>query len=174
MLVSLILTIAMPIAAAAVPSSPLLPPHVERAISARIADGEYPAMGAVAVDGGRGRINTFGNLKNGKAPDADTAFQIGSATKTFTTTQLAEAVNEAKAKLDTPIVELLPRFTLPSRQGKPVTLGELDRQDSGLPSLPDNLDLANMQDPYACCDAAKLDAFLAQYEPPRIPRAFSF
>ncbi|MGH8283671.1 MAG: serine hydrolase, partial [Gammaproteobacteria bacterium] len=140
------------------------------AITARIADGEYPAIVVAVVDGDRSHVYTFGKLGNGKAPDADTMFQIGSVTKTFTATLLAEAVDQDNLKLDTPVAKLLPTYKLWPRDGKQITLGELATQYSGLPRLPGNLDpAADPQDPYADYDAAKLKAFLAGYVLPRDP-----
>jgi len=113
----------------------------------------------------------IGKLDDGRQPDADTIFQIGSITKTFTATLLAEAVESGKLKLDTPVAKLLPDLTVPSRNGKPITLGELAMQVSGLPRLPTNMRPANPRDPYADYDAAKLKTFLATYKLPRDPGA---
>ena len=156
---------------AATPSATLLPARVEHAITARIAAGEYPAMIVAVVDGDRSHVYAFGKLDSGKGPDADTLFQIGSVTKTFTATLLAEAVDRGEVKLDTPVAELLPGFKIPSRNGKAITLGELAMQDSGLPRLPGNMQPADAQDPYADYDAAKLKSFLAGYKLPRDPGA---
>jgi CubicO group peptidase (beta-lactamase class C family) len=171
--VLLALLFATPLAwAAASPSSvSLLPMRVGQAITARIAAGEYPAMVVAVVDGDRSRVYGFGKLENGKAPDANTLFQIGSVTKTFTATLLAEAVERGEVKLDTPVAELLPGFRIPSRDGKAITLGELAMQDSGLPRLPGNMQPADPQDPYADYGAAKLKLFLASYKLPRDPGA---
>lgn len=157
--------------AAAADSSSLLPPRVERAITARMAAGEYPSMVVAVVDGDRSHFHAFGKLDNGKAPDADTLYQIGSITKTFTATLLADAVQKGEVNLDTPVAKLLPGFRVPSRNGKDITLGELAMQDSGLPRLPSNMLRATSSDPYAEYDAAKLKAFLAGYKLPRDPGA---
>lgn len=148
---------------------PPLPARVERNVRARIAASEYPALVIAVVDGARSHVYAFGKLANGKSPDADTVFQIGSITKTFTATLLAEAVDDGSVKLDTPVSKLLPGFSIPSRDGKPITLGELAMQDSGLPRLPTNLAPANPHDPYAGYDGDKLKAFLAGYALPRDP-----
>lgn len=164
--------LATPWSATAAPGpAPLLPPRVEKAIADRIAAGEYPAMVVAVVDGDRSEVRGFGKLANGKAPDADTIFQIGSVTKTFTATLLAEAVERGAVTLDTPVGDLLPGFRIPSRDGKEITLGELAMQISGLPRLPDNMHPANPKDPYADYDAAKLEKFLSTYKLPREPGA---
>jgi len=162
---------AAPLAATAVQSSTLLPPRVEHAINERIGAGEYPAMVVAVVDGERSHVYAFGKLDNGKAPDAYTVFQIGSVTKTFTATLLAETIEKGEVKLDTPVSDLLPGFTIPSRNGKSITLGELAMQDSGLPRLPTNMTPPNPHDPYAAYDAAKLKEFLATYKLTRDPGA---
>ncbi len=148
----------------------LLPTRVQEAISSRVAAGDYPAMVVVVVDGDRSDVYGFGIRENGKAPDADTIFQIGSITKTFTATLLAEAVIQGAVTLDTPVSALLPADTLPTRGNKQITLGDLASQFSGLPRLPNNLNVATApDDPYANYDATKLKAFLAGYELPRDP-----
>src|SRR6185437_4701328 len=154
---------------AATRSATLLPARVEHAITARITAGEYPSMVVAVVDGDRSHVYAFGKLDSGKGPDADTLFQIGSVTKTFTATLLADAVEKGEVKLDTAVADLLPGFTIPSRNGKAITLGELAMQDSGLPRLPSNMQRANLPDPYAEYDAAKLKAFLADYQLTRDP-----
>ncbi len=155
-------------ALAAEPS--LLPTRVQEAISSRVAAGDYPAIVVAVVDGDRSDVYGFGILENGKAPDADTIFQIGSITKTFTATLLAEAVIQGAVTLDTPVSALLPADTLPTRGNKQITLGDLASQFSGLARLPNNLNVATApDDPYANYDATKLKAFLAGYELPRDP-----
>src|SRR5271169_874071 len=108
----------------------------------------------------------FGKLDNGSAPDGDTVYEIGSVTKTFTATLLAQAVLSGHVTLDTPVAQLLPDLKIPSRGGKEITLGELGTQHSGLPRLPFNLLPKDPANPYADYDAAKLKAFLAGYELP--------
>ena len=147
-----------------------LPERVEKAAQERIAAGTYQTLVFGVVDGDKSEVVAFGKLDNGKAPDGDTVYEIGSVTKTFTATLLAQAVLSGRLTLDTPVAKLLPDFKIPSRAGKEITLGELGTQHSGLPRVPILLpkDLAN---PYADYDAAKLKAFLAGYELPRNPGA---
>jgi D-alanyl-D-alanine-carboxypeptidase/D-alanyl-D-alanine-endopeptidase len=147
----------------------LLPDRVEKAIQERIADGQYPALVIAVVDGDRGGVYSYGKLDQGNAPDADTVFEIGSITKTFTATLLAKAVLDGKLKLDMPVASLLPGFSIPSRNGKAITLENLAMQHSGLPRMPTNIAPANENDPFADYDGAKLKAFLAGYKLPRDP-----
>lgn len=149
----------------------LLPERVENAAQERIAAGTYQTLVFGVVDGDKSEVVAFGKLDNGTAPDSDTVYEIGSITKTFTATLLAQAVLSGRLTLDTPVAQLLPDFKIPSRSGKEITLGELGTQHSGLPRLPSNLLGKNPANPYADYDAAKLKAFLAGYQLPRDPGA---
>ena len=149
--------------------SQLVPDRVEKAIQDRIAGGEYPALVIAVVDGDRSDVYGFGKLDNGKVPDADTVFEIGSITKTFTATLLAKAVVDDQLKLDAPVASLLPGFDIPSRNGKTITLENLAMQHSGLPRMPTNFAPAKKDDPFADYDGARLKAFLAGYKLTRDP-----
>jgi CubicO group peptidase (beta-lactamase class C family) len=145
------------------------PNRVETELQDRIAAGRYQAAVMAVVDGGKCEISSFGKLDSGRAPDADTVFEIGSVTKTFTATLLAEAVLQGRVQLDEPVARLLPGFVIPDRGGKPITLLDLADQHSGLPRMPTNFTPADPGNPYADYDAAKLTAFLAGYKLPRDP-----
>ena len=123
------------------------------------------------VDGDKSEIVAFGKLPDGKAPDGDTVYEIGSVTKTFTATLLAEAVLSGRLQLDTPVQHLLPDFKIPTHNGKEITLLDIATQHSGLPLLPTNMTPADPANPYADYDTAKLKTFLAGYELPRDPGA---
>jgi serine-type D-Ala-D-Ala carboxypeptidase/endopeptidase len=146
----------------------LLPERIAKAAQDYVDAGEYPALVIAYVDGDKSEIEAFGKLDNGSGPDANTVFEIGSITKTFTATLLALDVQSGKRKLDQPVAELLPGFKVPSRNGKSITLLDLADQHSGLPRLPSNLapDAAN---PYATYDATKLKSFLSSYVLTRDP-----
>ncbi|MEA3108527.1 MAG: hypothetical protein QOI88_3132 [Gammaproteobacteria bacterium] len=146
-----------------------LPERVEKAAQDRVAAGIHQTLVFGVVDGDRSEVVAFGTLDDGKAPDGDTVYEIGSITKTFTATLLAQAVLAGRLTLDTPVAQLLPDFKIPSRGGLEITLGELATQHSALPRLPTNMLPKDPVDPYADYDAAKLKAFLAEYELPRDP-----
>ena len=149
----------------------LLPDRVAKAAQERVADGMYPTLVIGVVDGDESEVTVFGKLDNGTAPDGDTVYEIGSITKTFTATLLAQKVLAGELSLDTPVAKLLPGFTVPSRGGKEITLGDIATQHSGLPRLPTNMAPKDIANPYADYDAAKLKAFLAGYALPRDPGA---
>jgi CubicO group peptidase (beta-lactamase class C family) len=149
----------------------LLPGRVEKAAQDRIEAGIYRTLVFGVIDGDTAEVVTFGKFDNGKAPDGNTVYEIGSITKTFTATLLARAVVSGRVTLDTPAAKLLPDFKIPSRSGKEITLGGLATQRSGLPRMPSNLAPKDPGDPYADYDAARLKTFLAEYELPRDPGA---
>jgi CubicO group peptidase (beta-lactamase class C family) len=149
----------------------LLPERVENAAQERIAAGIYQTLVFGVVDGDKSEVMAFGKLGDGKAPDGDTLYEIGSVTKTFTATLLAQAVLSGRVTLGTPVAQLLPDFKIPSRGGKEITLGELATQHSGLPRMPSNFLPKDPANPYADYDAAKLKTFLAEYELRRDPGA---
>jgi serine-type D-Ala-D-Ala carboxypeptidase/endopeptidase len=158
--------VAMNIAAA--PS--LIPGRVEQVIRDRVASGVNPTIVVAVVDGDKSAIYAFGKLDTGATPTDATVYEIGSVTKTFTATLLADAVIKGQLRLDQPLSTLLPGFTIPSLDNKVITLANVAEQNSGLPPLPTNLNPAD-PDPYADYDVVKLQQFLASYKLPRAPGA---
>lgn len=82
---------------------------------------------------------------NNSLPTTSTIFEIGSITKTFTSTLLAYYVNEKKIRLSDPITKYLPDSIAQNPQLQKVTLLNLSNHTSGLPTLPDNF---KAQHPY--------------------------
>lgn len=148
-----------------------LPERVVNAARESVADGMYQTLVFGVVDGDQSAVIAFGALDDGKAPDGDTVYEIGSVTKTFTGTLLAQDVLAGRVTLDTPVSKLLPDFTIPSRQGKQITLGQIGTQHSGLPRMPSNFFPKDPANPYADYDGQKLKSFLATYQLPRDPGA---
>jgi len=100
---------------------------------------------------------------NGQLPNANTLFEIGSVSKTFTATLLADAIRRGLLRLDDLISRYLPDSIPPlQRDGVAVTIGMLANHTSGLPRLPDNFMRlgVSMQNPYRLYDRAALFAFL--------------
>lgn len=96
--------------------------------------------------------------------DGNTVFEIGSITKAFTGTLLAEMASRGEVRLDDPISKYLPKsVTVPTRNGKQITLLDLATQSSGLPRLPDNMRPADPANPYADYSVAQLYDFLSHY-----------
>lgn len=147
----------------------LVPDRVEKVIQDRIAAGQYPVVVIAVVDGDKTEVRGFGTLPGGKPLNGNTVFEIGSVTKTFTATLLADAVIKGTVKLETPIADLLPGWTIPG--GPKLTLEAIATQRSGLPRMPTNFVPAGPANPYREYGEDKLKAFLSGYELPREPGA---
>jgi D-alanyl-D-alanine-carboxypeptidase/D-alanyl-D-alanine-endopeptidase len=106
---------------------------------------------------GERRIFCYGAAK------ADSIYEIGSMTKTFTGLLLAQMAEQGKVKLDEPVRELLPAGTVAKPQGQEITLLDLATQRSGLPAMPDNISVENLPQPYADYHAADLMAYLGKH-----------
>ena len=132
------------------------------------------AVGIVVgtVDATGGRIYSAGEtaIGSGEKPNGDTLFEIGSITKLFTSLLLADMIERGGVKADDPVSKYLPgRAEAPGRNGKQITLLNLSTQNSGLPRPPDNLTPADIANPYADYNQAKLLEFLASYKLMRAP-----
>ena len=107
----------------------------------------------------------------GHVPDGPRSiFEIGSITKVFTATLLADMAREGLVGLDEPVQRWLPGVPV---RGRPITLAELSTHRSGLPGLPKGLLLSALtrdrRDPYARVDPAWLEAAIPRTRPKREP-----
>jgi CubicO group peptidase (beta-lactamase class C family) len=108
---------------------------------------------------------------NYKLPDANSIYEIGSITKTFTATLLAYYVNEGKVKLTDPITKYLPDSVASNQNLQGITLEMLSNHTSGLPRLPDNfVDHSGYpQDPYRDYTKQHLFSYLKTCKPDNKP-----
>ncbi|HEX4683182.1 MAG TPA: serine hydrolase, partial [Gemmatimonadaceae bacterium] len=129
-------------------------------------------VGLIDPDG-HTRIVAYGDAGPGQPPlDGNSVFEIGSISKVFTSTALAEMVQDGKLRLDDSVQRFLPRdVKLPARNGKVITLGNLAEQNSGLPRMPNNFHPANAANPYADYTVQQMYDFLSGYTLPRDPGA---
>lgn len=129
-------------------------------------------VGVIDADG-RQRIVSYGDPGPGQPPlDGNTVFEIGSISKVFTSTVLAELVQEGKVRLEDPAQRYLPATVhLPTRNAKEITLGNLAMQNSGLPRMPSNFTPANQANPYADYTVQQMYDFLSSYQLTRDPGA---
>lgn len=151
--------IVLPAQGQAVPSDA----EVRAILKERVDSARAPGIVVGILENGRRRYISFGSAGAGRAPiDEHTLFEIGSISKTFTGLLLADAVIRGEVRLDQPVSQLFPTgTTIPTRDGKVITLEHLSTHRSGLPRLPTNLAPANRADPYANYDVQRLTAFLA-------------
>ena len=135
---------------------------LDRDLAGALKSGELaPATGtgvsiAVFAHGLR-RVFSYGTAK------PDSIYEIGSITKTFTGLLLSQMAAQGRVRLNEPVRELLPPGTVARPQGAEITLLDLATQRSGLPPMPDNISLANIDNPYADYHAADLLAYIGKH-----------
>lgn len=148
---------------------PTLPAPIKRNLEYRI---EAKVAPGIAV----GLINEHGVMTYGygvKTPGSEekinreTVFEIGSITKAFTGTLLADAARRGEVSLDDPVQKHLPADVhMPVGENRPITLRDLATHVSGLPRLPANLLPGDPTNPYANFTADELHKFLSAYTLP--------
>lgn len=118
------------------------------------------------IDNGRFYTYGYGETEkdNHQIPTNNTIYEIGSITKTFTATLLAEMVLLGKCKLSDPVNKYLPD-SIPALQknGVKATLEMLANHTSGLPRIPSDLfkiKNASFSDPYKNYDDKDLFNYL--------------
>jgi serine-type D-Ala-D-Ala carboxypeptidase/endopeptidase len=117
---------------------------------------------------GRGRVGD----DRPRRPDERTIFEIGSITKAFTATLLADLAREGVVALDDPVQRHLPDGVVIPVRGRPITLADLASHTSGLPRLPKGflrIALRERANPYASYTAAQPHAAIAATKPRREP-----
>ena len=145
------------------------------AIEARVASGHAVGIAAgVILPGGRVEVVTAGTSGNGKRPqvDRDTLFEIGSITKVFTATLLAQRLERGELAPGTTIRQAAPRLRDWRSPGVgDVALEALATHTTGLSRLPRDPWLAatallSRQGPYGGYSADRFLDFAAAADPP--------
>ena len=144
-----------------------LPEAVKDMVRARVDDGKTMGMviGVVDADGasyfGYGKMAASGD----ETPSKVSVFEIGSITKVFTATLLADAVQRGEVDYNDTIEMHLPGDVgVPTKDGKSITLEHLSVQNSGLPRMPDNFAPKDPQNPFADYMPEDLYEFLGRVE----------
>lgn len=144
--------------------------EVRALIGARITKNAAKGIAVALISpNGATRIIGVGKSGNSQRPvvDGDTIFEVGSITKTFTGTMLAQMVSEGRLSLDDTVRRYAPKGLVLRQPGiGDVTLRQLASHTSGLPRLPMDLSMAasmlrDLRDPYAHYDADSLWRFVA-------------
>jgi serine-type D-Ala-D-Ala carboxypeptidase/endopeptidase len=167
--------LAASLAAAQQPSATALPSDAEiRKILVDRIDVRHQGVGIVVgvIEPAGRRVVAYGNLdaKGNRPVDGDTIFEIGSATKVFTSLLLADAVQRGEVALSDPVSKYLPgNVKMPERDGRKITLQDLATHTSGLPRLPSNMHPKDPSNPYTDYSVQQLYEFLSSYTLPRDP-----
>ncbi len=107
---------------------------------------------------------------NPAPPTPETLFEIGSITKVFTGTILAQLVEEGKLSLDDPAQQHLgTTMFVPKGKERQITLKDLSTHSSGLPRMPSNFSPKDPSNPYADYTVAQMGAFLMKHKLQRQP-----
>jgi serine-type D-Ala-D-Ala carboxypeptidase/endopeptidase len=145
--------------------------QLERIVHDRVDSGRSAGIvaGMVFPDGST-RVVAYGDAGDGRRLNKRSVFEIGSITKTFTATLLADMAQRGEVRLSDPVASLLsPSVTVPSRGGRQITLQDLATQTSGLPPLPSNMPMKDPSNPYADYTVDQLYEFLNGYTLTRDP-----
>jgi serine-type D-Ala-D-Ala carboxypeptidase/endopeptidase len=129
------------------------------------------------IDGDRKEFRGYGSIHHGKAdkPNGDTIYEIGSVTKAFTGTLLADMANRGEVELDAQLQDFLPEgVKLHPFKDKPIRLVDIASQTSGLPRLPGNMELKDLTNPYANYSSKQMFDFLSKYELTRSPGEYEY
>ncbi len=143
-----------------------LPEAVAKSIQERLENGHSPSIVVGIIDKDGPRYYAFGNKTIYGGPvNEHTIYEIGSISKTFTGILLAQMATDGKLKTDDPVQQYLPAsVTLPERNGRKITLGNLSDHTSALPRLPGNMNPADPANPYADYTIEQLYTFLKSCE----------
>jgi serine-type D-Ala-D-Ala carboxypeptidase/endopeptidase len=117
-----------------------------------IIDSHTAPSGIVAVvTADSTRYFSYGHLSSSDPapPTRATLFEIGSLTKLFTATLLADAMQRKEVHIKDTVQSILPDVKIPTRHQKQITLEHLATHTSGLPRIPLVLRLKSLDDPYA-------------------------
>ncbi len=153
-------------------SSPAIPPEVQTTIRQRVDYGYCPGIVVGLLNTEGATYFGYGEVRRGTArpPDEHTLFEIGSVTKVFTTTLLADMAGRGELALDDTVQAHLPSSVrMPARNGIEITLAHLATHTSGLPSYPSTYVPASNRNPFAGITEADVYAFLNGFVLPRNP-----
>jgi CubicO group peptidase (beta-lactamase class C family) len=144
--------------------------EIRKLLAERMAhNGVGIVVGVIEPVGKRVVVHGRSGAADGRPLDGDTVFQVGSVTKVFTGLLLAEMAVRGEVHLEDPAAKYLPPgVTMPER-GRPITLIDLSKHWSALPSMPTNFSLRAEPNPYEAYSALQLFEFLSHYESPREP-----
>lgn len=118
------------------PSAPASLASIEQFVAEQFAAGHFPGMGVVVVRGDElVLIEALGVADpDGRPVTANTAFGIGSMTKSFTALAVLQLVEAGQIDLDAPLQRYLPDFRLAEPNAAAITVRHLLHQTSGLPT----------------------------------------
>jgi CubicO group peptidase (beta-lactamase class C family) len=145
---------------------------VKRLVEPLIESKEMVGCVVGILDNGKQEVYGFGEVHRGKGdkPKGDTVYEIGSITKAFTGTLLADAVNRGDIALDAPLQDFMPAgVKLHLYKDQVIKLVDVASQSSGLPRMPDNMAPKDPKNPYVDYPPQKMYEFLGRCDLQRAP-----
>ncbi len=110
------------------------------------------------------------SINDSQPPDGDTLFELASVGKTFTSLLMADMYLSGRIDLNDSLQKHLPNeVTVPSSNGRAITLLDLVTHTSGLPSLPPNFVFGEPLNPYKHYSTAKMFSDLGGIQLSRQP-----
>jgi serine-type D-Ala-D-Ala carboxypeptidase/endopeptidase len=146
--------------------------EIDKIVQPLVESNTNIGVAAGVLVGDQKLVRGYGKVIYGmdRKPDGDTVYEIGSISKVFTATLLAQMVREEKLKLDDPIESYLPKTVkVPVFEKRKITLQDLATHVSGLPRLPTNFVPKDWTNPYADYTVENLYDFLSNHKLRRKP-----
>jgi D-alanyl-D-alanine-carboxypeptidase/D-alanyl-D-alanine-endopeptidase len=140
--------------------------NVKASVKRRVDAAETVGM-VVGVIDGTGQREYFchgtAGLDDDRPVNEHSVYEIGSISKVFTCTVLADMVLEKTLNLFDPAgTHLPPEVQMPSRNDRKITLEHLATHTSALPRMPANFKMSDPNNPYADYTIANMYDFLSQ------------
>jgi len=136
--IALLLAILVPLPSFAMGERPGPMKVVDAALGDYVRAGGVPGLTAALLAGGEPAFLSHGVIpgEEKRALNEDTLFLIASVSKVFTSVVLADLTREGLLSPDDPLQKFLPEgVTVPTRNGKVITLRHLATHTSGLPTF---------------------------------------
>jgi CubicO group peptidase (beta-lactamase class C family) len=145
-----------------------IPEPVKENIRKRIENGDSVGIvvGVIDAEGTRVYFSHGSKSMNEYKPvDENSVYEIGSISKVFTSTILADMVLNNEVNLDDPIEQYLPSdVKVPERNDKKITLEHLATHTSSLPRMPNNFRPKDPTNPYADYTVENMYDFISGYK----------
>lgn len=143
-----------------------IPDYIKENVRTRIDYGKAVGVVIGVINPGGKYCYGYGktSLTGKKTPDEDTVFEIGSNTKVFTCSVLAQMVQQEILNLQDPIKKYLPAsVNVSDYKDLPIRLVHLATHTAGFPRAPLNLKPVNPENPWADYTVEQMYDFLSEY-----------
>jgi D-alanyl-D-alanine-carboxypeptidase/D-alanyl-D-alanine-endopeptidase len=154
-----------------------LRPEIDPLVQQLLAEDTAVGMVVGIYKDGETQVIGYGETEKGTgiAPDGDTVYEIGSTSKVFTGALLADMIGRGRVKLSNPMQMYLPQATKEQLKNPThITFKHLVTHTSGLPVLPDNIQPADVMNPYADYSFKQIFAFLKDHKLRRDPGEYEY